>query len=352
MAATPDYLSQRELDPLNYLKDLYGKTEHRLAFRATSKAAFYDWQRELRITLTRLLGGWPTERVPLRLEQYGEQVFDTWRRTQVIYDTNVGVSVPAHILYPVKGHGPFPAVVALHGHGYGKHDLVGLDTAGKERQGDPGIHQDFALRLVERGFVVIAPEQAGFGERRDPATQALGPGEWACRQLSLHAQMLGKTVIGMRVWDTMRAVDVLQSLPEVDGERIGCMGLSGGGTTTLFTAALEERIKVIVVSGYLNSFKDSILAVRHCDCNYVPGILQYMEMVDIACTLAPRPLLVESGSEDPIFPIETTKAVFRQVGEAYRLLGVPERLESDFFEGGHRISGQKAYDWLERWLAR
>ncbi|MSP14785.1 MAG: acetylxylan esterase [Chloroflexi bacterium] len=330
---------------------MYGTTQHSLAFHPTTAAAFYEWQATLRSTLTRLLGGLPAQRVPLRLEQYGEQRFDGWRRTQVVYDTDAGVSVPAHILYPERGQGPFPAVVALHGHGYGKHDLVGLDTSGQERQGDPGIHQDFALRLVKRGFVVIAPDQAGFGERRDPATQALGPQEWACRVLAFHAQMLGKTLLGMRVWDTMRAIDVLQSLPEVDGARIGCMGLSGGGTTTLFTAALEERIKAIVVSGYLNSFQDSILAVRHCDCNYVPGILQYMEMVDIACTLAPRPLLVESGSEDPIFPIETTKAVFEQVGQAYRLLGVPERLESDFFEGGHRISGVKAYDWLAHWLA-
>ena len=74
-------------------------------------------------------------------------------------------------------------------------------------------------------------------------------------------------------------------------------------------------------------------------------------MVDIACALAPRLLLVVRGSEDPIFPIGTTKAVFEQVGQAYSLLGVPERLEADFFEGGHWISGVKAYDWLERWLA-
>src|SRR4029078_967353 len=99
-------------------------------------------------------------------------------------------------------------------------------------------------------------------------------------------------------------------LPQVDPARIGIMGISGGGTTTLFTAALEDRIKAIVISGNLNSFRDSILAIRHCECNYVPGILQVAEMGDIACSLAPRPLLVESGTEDLIFPIETTKAVF------------------------------------------
>jgi len=75
----------------------------------------------------------------------------------------------------------------------------------------------------------------------------------------------------------------------------------------MYAAAVEERIKVAVISGYLNTFKDSIMAMKHCECNYLPGILKYGEMYDICSLIAPRPLLIESGKNDPIFPFYVSK---------------------------------------------
>ena len=85
--------------------------------------------------------------------------------------------------------------------------------------------------------------------------------------------------------------------------RVGCMGISGGGTVTLFATALEPRIRAAMVSGYLNTFRDSIGSLAHCIDNYVPGILNWAEMHDVAGLIAPRPLFVESGEKDNIFPI-------------------------------------------------
>src|SRR5690606_1498519 len=127
----------------------------------------------------------------------------------------------------------------------------------------------------------------------EQAAAAGDPKANTCRHNAFYAQMLGKTLLGMRVWDAMRAIDVLQSLPGVAADRIGCIGISGGGTTTLFTSALDTRVKAAVIASYLNTFRESILAVRHCECNYVPGILRYAEMPDIACAIAPRALFVE-----------------------------------------------------------
>lgn len=338
---------RKAFNPAEHFIALYEKSERELAFRAGSPQEFEAWSQALRARVTELLGGFPAEKVDLDLEVVERWEFETHRMEKVVYRTDVDVWVPAYILYPRKGAGPFPGVVALHGHGAGKVGVVGFKPDGSGPAEAEDYHKSMGVRLVERGMVVIAPEQACFGERRDEATAASGdPKANTCRHVSFYAQLLGKTVLGMRVYDAMRAIDVLQSLPEVDPERIGCIGISGGGTTTLFTSALEPRIKAAVIASYLNTFRESILAMRHCECNYVPGILRYAEMPDIACAIAPRSLFVESGTRDRIFPIAGTERAVEQVKKAYALLGAEDRLDYDFFDGGHEIYGERSFDWL------
>src|SRR5206468_8309980 len=125
----------------------------------------------------------------------------------------------------------------------------------------------------------------------------------ACEPAAGGALMVGRTMIGWRVWDIMRTIDYMATRPELDAGRFGCMGISGGGTATLFAAALDERLRVVMVSSYLNTFRDSVGSLAHCIDNYVPGILNWAEMHDIAGLIAPRPLFVESGEHDAIFPI-------------------------------------------------
>jgi len=162
--------------------------------------------------------------------------------------------------------------------------------------------------------------------------------------------MHGKTMAGARVYDIMRAIDYLSARGDVDAEKIGCMGISGGGLVCAFSSAVDERIKAAVVSGYTCTFKESVMSIRHCIDNYIPGILNAAEMPDIIGLIAPRPLLVESGTEDRWFPVAGTRAAFSRLEKIYGLLGVRDRLEKDIFEGPHEISGKLAYDWLEKWL--
>jgi hypothetical protein len=95
------------------------------------------------------------------------------------------------------------------------------------------------------------------------------------------------------------------------------MGISGGGTCTLFSTALERRIRAAMVSGYLNTFRDSVFSLSHCIDNYIPGVLQWAEMYDIAGLIAPRPLFAESGERDDIFPIAASRASFARVKKIY-----------------------------------
>ena len=93
------------------------------------------------------------------------------------------------------------------------------------------------------------------------------------------------------------------------------------------------------------------MSIPHCDCNYLPGIAQYAEMSDIAGLIAPKPLLVESGTRDPIFPIEASRAAYQELCHVYELLGASDRLRHDVFEGKHQFSGREAFSWLHSWLA-
>ena len=123
------------------------------------------------------------------------------------------------------------------------------------------------------------------------------------------------------------------------------MGISGGGMHTLFSAAIDIRIRAAVISGYFSTFQHSILAMHHCACNFVPGLAKFGEMYDLAGLLAPRPLLVEAGTHDPIFPIDAVRASVERAQAVYAAFGAGP-VETDYFEGRHRINGQRAYDFL------
>ena len=118
----------------------------------------------------------------------------------------------------------------------------------------------------------------------------------------------------------------------------------------LFAAALDPRITCAVVSGYFNTFRDSIMAIRHCICNYVPGIATAAEIADIAGLIAPRPLLIESGMQDPIFPHDSALGAFAKLDHIYASFSAEDRLALDPFDDGHRWNGAKACDWLEKWI--
>ncbi|MDQ2773473.1 MAG: acetylxylan esterase, partial [Acidobacteriota bacterium] len=205
---------------------------------------------------------------------------------------------------------------------------------------------DFALQAVEHGLAVFAIEPMGFGHRRDGRTRAKGPDATACQPAAGSALLLGETMIGWRVWDVMRSIDWIETRSELDGARVGCMGISGGGTCTQFAAALDLRIKAAFVSGYLNTFRDSIMAVSHCIDNYVPGILNWAENYDIAGLIAPRPLFSEGGDHDPIFPVNATRESYSRVKKVYEVFGAGSRVQQEIFEGEHVFHGVRGLPFL------
>jgi predicted esterase len=162
--------------------------------------------------------------------------------------------------------------------------------------------------------------------------------------------MMGGTLLGLRVLEARRLVDFLAGQPQVDIQRLGAMGISGGGMHTFFSTCLDRRIKACVISGYFCSWFDSILAMNHCICNFVPEILKLGDLPDLAGLLAPRPTLIEAGTKDEIFPIQAVKRDTEKLRDLYKLWNAADKVEIDEFEGRHQISGRRAYQFLKQYL--
>ncbi|WP_139993717.1 dienelactone hydrolase family protein [Paenibacillus paridis] len=285
---------------------------------------------------------------PKRLERVQ---CDGFVRERVELSATPELTFAAYLLIPDHAEGPLPGVLALHGHGYGSREIVGLRKDGTADEEKPGIHQHFAVQLVKRGMVVIAPDVIGFGERRllsdlvkDPDTSS------SCYNLSTQLMMLGKTLTGLRVTEALKAYGYLASRPEVNAGRIGVMGFSGGALIGYMAAVLEARLQATVLMGFTNTVKDSIFAVHHCIDNYTPGLLVHAELPELIGLLAPRPLFLESGEQDPIFPVNGFRKAAAEIKAIYESEGAGHKLETDIFPGAHEISGRLAYDWLKNAL--
>jgi dienelactone hydrolase len=165
---------------------------------------------------------------------------------------------------------------------------------------------------------------------------------------------LGQHFLALQIWDGMRTVDYLASRPEVDPDRLGVGGLSFGGTMTTYLAALEPRLKVACISGYVSTVKNDAITMRgkgnFCGAQYMPGLLTIGDIPEVAGLIAPKPLICEMGTEDQCFVIADAKAGFARVKAIYEAAGAGDRIDCDIFEGGHQWSGAKSFPWFEKWL--
>jgi dienelactone hydrolase len=298
------------------------------------------WRARCGARLGDLLGPTPPC-VPLELETTEVVACEGYTRARVVFDTEAAMSVPAYLLVPDGRATPGSAVLAVHGHGPGKSVVVGLEDS-------ESPNGDYARQLVGRGHVVLAPDLRCFGERQDWNP----PDHYACDTNLVHAVMAGISPLAQNLWDLSRCLDVLAGHHLVDPARLGVAGLSYGGTMSLFLAATDERVVAAVVSGYFSSWAESHkMPWNMCGSQVLPGMLGRLEHVDLGALVAPRPLLVESGRDDDLFPVRVAEAAVAELRRVYGLLGAPDALVHDVFDGGHRWHGTVALDFLDHWLA-
>ena len=242
--------------------------------------AIPGWLEGRRQRLAELLGPQPQPVVPLNTETLESTQCDGYRRNKIVFDTEDTMSVPAYLLVPDDRDGapPGPAVLACHGHGPGKSQAVGLEHTDMP-------NADYALQLARRGYVVLAPDLRCFGERQDWNPED----HYACDTNLVHAAMAGWNPLAQNVWDLCRCLDLLQEHPLVDPTRLGMVGISYGGTVTLFTAAVDQRVTAAVVSGYFSSWAESHkMPWNMCGSQIMFGMLGKLEHEDLGALIAPR----------------------------------------------------------------
>jgi dienelactone hydrolase len=344
------------LQPAHALWKQYQPENAPHAFRAKTRAEAQTWQAETRAALAQTIGLLPNDGSELNPQLLESVDKGDYLREKILLQTGQNTLMPVYLLLPKPAPRPLPVVLAFHGHGYGVKDIVGLWEDGEERDTPDGYHKDFGVELCQAGLAVAAPEISCFGERQtDFSSLNATLGQEApttCTHTAMLALHLGSSVVGLRVHDGMRLVDYLETRPELDTKRLGAMGISGGGMHTFFSTCFDERIRACVVSGYYSTFRDSILAMSHCACNFVPGLGRFGEMYDLVGLVAPRPMLVEAGNYDNIFPIRAVKESVRRANAVYSVFGDSLEVETDYFEGRHQISGRKAYTFLKQALTQ
>jgi dienelactone hydrolase len=303
-------------------------------------------------------------------------------RERVLFNTTPDVRVPAIVLVPKDTSPPLPAIVALHDHGaffmWGKEKLV--ETPDENPQLKAFRQQYYggkstAIELVRQGYLVIIIDMFYWGERRMLLDD--DPADWSERPASLSREriqafntrssqtepLVGRTIYaagftwpGVMFWDDIRTVDYLLTRPDVDKQRIACVGLSVGGLRSCHLAALDDRIRAAVVVGWMASFpyqlkKHIVNTIGHT--KLVPGLYKYLDYPDVASLAAPTPLLVINGKRDGLFQTDGVQASFDKLHACYAKAGAPNHVQTSWYDTPHEFNTemqQEAWQWLRKWL--
>ena len=289
----------------------------KLAF--DENANYEEWKEKVREKYIEILGldNIAKNACEIKIEIEETVEFDEYTRIRYVFESEKGCLVPCYILIPKTGKEKYPVCICLQGHSTGFHNSIGKVIY--EEDEITIRTSTYALDAVKNGFVALCVEQRGMGERttlRADRGRALTCG---CYFTSMTALILGRTILGERVWDVSKAIDSLSYFADkVDLDDITVVGNSGGGTATYYSACYDKRIKMAVPSCAVCTYKDSIAELWHCTCNYVPHSAENFDMGELACLIAPRKLLVINGDKDPIFLFEGTKKVYSVIEKIYK----------------------------------
>jgi hypothetical protein len=292
-------------------------------------ASLGEWQRRaayLREHVLASSGLLPMpEKPPLRAEMFDERKHEDYSVAKVHFESLPGFYVTGN-LYKPAGQGPFPAVLLPHGHWhYGRLENTEVSSI-------PGS----GISLARQGFVAFSFDMIGYNDSRQ-LTHSFG---------GRRESLWGLSLAGLQVWNAIRSVDFLHSLSEVDPRRIGSAGASGGGTQTFLLAAVDERVGVAAPVNMI-----SLHMQGGCLCENPPGLRLDTNNVELAATIAPRPLLMVSASGD--WTSETPQVEYPEMKKLYALAGAEERVASVHVQAIHnynRESREAVSAWMARWL--
>lgn len=327
-----------------FMVDKIKRMEPKLAFREDCDYA--TWKDTAKAKLEELLG-LPFETCDDKFAILDEVDMDTHKQISFEFQSEEGYFVSGEFLLPKSAEGKIPVVICLQGHSSGRHISLGQ----AKFEGDAGLLEgrDFAIQAVKEGYAAVAIDQRYMGTAGQGASGS--PGCIVAGQ-ALPSLLIGRPAIGERVWDVMRLIDVLTTYftDYIDEGKIICLGNSGGGTATFYSACLDERICLAVPSCAVCTYEASIIELHHCACNYVPGIRNYFNMGDLGCLIAPRNLVVVCGIHDEIFPLHGVEESFAIMERGYKALGKEENCYLVKGDGGHQFYPEDTWPIIKEML--
>lgn len=297
------------------------------------------------------------------LEEIQEQGY---RRRKYVVQTLPDVYMPFYMLIPdsVSEVNPGKGMLVIPAHGANKNTVCGVwETAEEKEKIESALPECYGREFAQQGCVVFCPDPPGYGERAEAVPMeaaCFSPGkkrsslESSCKDLAQTAEALGFSLTALEIHDLIKLLDFACDCAEVERKganaQIGCAGFSGGGQYTMWLAAMDERVRLAVVSGYVHGYYDSILECHLCPCNYAPGIWKLGDISDICSLIAPRPLFVENGTNDvengPC-GIEGPIGQVQKIRRAYEILGAGDKLYHFIPEGVHQWYGG-CYDFVRQ----
>lgn len=314
---------------------------------------FKAWQRKLRKKVNALTGldrlmkrDWPA----LKPKTLWQRENELGTIEKIVITSESGADMPMYWCIPKGVDQPRGVFICLQGHSSGAHNSVALDFETNSRPIEVNGDRDFGINAMRYGYAALCLEQRSFGERREQKLASVSQYN-GCHDAAMHALMLGHTLLAERIYDVDRALDYLGQRGDIDMKRVGVMGNSGGGTVSLFAAALLPRVCFAMPSCYFCTFADSIMSLYHCGCNFVPGLMEVCEMSDIAALACPKPMVMVAGKEDDIFPIKATRQAFKTLQAIYAEQGVADRVALKVGPEGHRFYADLAWPAMGKMLA-
>jgi dienelactone hydrolase len=320
-------------------------------FSGSTKADYDKWKANLLPEIKKALGPMPAP-VALNPEIVWEIEEEGLIKRRVLLDTEEHMSVAALIYIPKVAQKPCPAILCNHGHGtYAKDSVMGVrsDYFVDRNTEIKGFNYDYGLQMAKRGYVTMAIDYRGFGERSDGGDPY--PGRDKCNVHFIRGNIMGINLLTLNIWDAMKCLDYLCQQDCVDANRLGTMGLSFGGTMTTWIALLDDRIKAADIICYSARFRDfAIKDGNICGSQYLSGLYSLCDVPDLQGLIAPRPVLAEIGVHDKCFLEYDALSCSEEVKKIYSAAGVPEKYEVDLFDGDHRFAGNKAFAFFDKYL--
>jgi len=286
-----------------------------------------QWQQMLRAKVWELLGMTYQPAEQVEVEVLGTSLLSGVQCTKILMTAADGIRLPAYIMHPVDLEGPAPALYVFPGHG----------TIQQVAGGERSPHQGNALSLAQAGYVTMTVEERGFGELARVDHIALDN----------IARLVGRTWMGITIEDALRALDYLQTRPDVSPDRLGVTGLGLGGGLALYLAALDERLRAVVIQNYLGGDIDPLTVLGH-GCDFVPNLRRYAELSDVARLIVPRPALYvyPKGRSTTV----AARASFDRMRPSYEVFRCPDRTRFYEHDKGSDYDAAVARLWFDRWL--